>query len=180
MNTTDEELLAAIGLPTTANLSKVDRKLWLAYGRLASGNPALLRDDVNRTLLKEGRLEYGEAALAREAPASRNTISANRERLANILTGLAGLESARKAARKVTSDAVIEERRTSVQKDRIIEQQASLLAENQVIIHALKRRLAANERRSLKKDDPSPALGHRRRPAPATAPRGRGASRDPR
>ena len=142
-------------------------------------DPEALENERNCKLMKSGRLEYGDAALAREAPASRNTIAANQVRLKPILDGLAALEAARKRAREELRLADREERRSIVEKDRIIDQQASVIAAQQVAIFGLERRIEAVEKRGVKPDKPSPALGRRRQRGRASAPQDRAASQAP-
>ena len=117
--------------------------------------------------------------MAREAPASRNTIAANQERLKPILDGLAAMEAARKGAREESWLADREERRSIAEKDRIIDQQASVIAAQQVAIFGLERRIEAVEKRSVKPDKPSPALGRRRQRGRASALLDRAATQAP-
>jgi len=149
------------GVIDPGKLKKVDRRLWLALVRMKTADPTKLRNATNRELALKGRLEFSEAALAREAPASRNTISDNRERLADLLEALAVAEKARFAKLNAEREDVREDRRTAAQKDRIIDEQASVIAAQVIQIFGLERRIASLAKRSTKSDSPSPPLGRR-------------------
>ncbi|QQV77923.1 hypothetical protein H5J25_04010 [Sphingomonas aliaeris] len=169
----EEKILSSMGISDATPLRKVDVRLWLAIARLKDGTP---RDQTNVRLLSEGRLAFTELSLAREAACARNTIASNRDRLATLLEALSDAEDRRRTVRREAEAGERAERRDSRAKDLIIEQQASLIAQMQVALHGMTRRIAAMSARA----GAAPGAGlslSARRPARANGRPDRGASR---